>query len=145
MDCSSLLPPGPTVTQRTHTETYIIYKLFGDGSGFLLTSSFTQLQPIFGPLSAAKCSVASVTSTSCLHLVPLHGDSPRQAGVFSSCCLALDSSSSFPCPAFLAIAKSVSFICGLTHTELPKLLHHWTPFHSLCDGILDSQLAMGFI
>ncbi|KAL6032821.1 hypothetical protein STEG23_014762, partial [Scotinomys teguina] len=28
------------------------------------------------------------------------------AGVFSSCCLALDSSSSFPCPAFRAIAKS---------------------------------------
>ncbi|KAL6081180.1 hypothetical protein STEG23_012152 [Scotinomys teguina] len=27
-------------------------------------------------------------------------------GVFSSCCLALDSSSSFPCPAFGAIAKS---------------------------------------
>ncbi|KAL6075168.1 hypothetical protein STEG23_036040, partial [Scotinomys teguina] len=27
-------------------------------------------------------------------------------GVFSSCCLALDSSSSFPCPAFRAIAKS---------------------------------------
>ncbi|KAL6083389.1 hypothetical protein STEG23_025908 [Scotinomys teguina] len=46
----------------------------------------------------------------------------ERTGVFSSCCLALDSSSSFPCPAFLAIAKSVSFICGLTHTELPKLL-----------------------
>ncbi|KAL6039432.1 hypothetical protein STEG23_013006, partial [Scotinomys teguina] len=30
-----------------------------------------------------------------------------QAGVFSSCCLALDSSSSFPCPAFRAIAKSL--------------------------------------
>ncbi|KAL6055808.1 hypothetical protein STEG23_028768, partial [Scotinomys teguina] len=30
---------------------------------------------------------------------------PR-TGVFSSCCLALDSSSSFPCPAFRAIAKS---------------------------------------
>ncbi|KAL6086919.1 hypothetical protein STEG23_013424, partial [Scotinomys teguina] len=36
--------------------------------------------------------------------------------------LALDSSSSFPCPAFLAITKSVSFICRLIHTELPKLL-----------------------
>ncbi|KAL6038850.1 hypothetical protein STEG23_017077, partial [Scotinomys teguina] len=31
----------------------------------------------------------------------------RRSGVFSSCCLALDSSSSFPCPAFRAIAKSV--------------------------------------
>ncbi|KAL6080695.1 hypothetical protein STEG23_008839 [Scotinomys teguina] len=30
-----------------------------------------------------------------------------QAGVFSSYCLALDSSSSFPCPAFRVIAKSV--------------------------------------
>ncbi|KAL6049534.1 hypothetical protein STEG23_021073, partial [Scotinomys teguina] len=29
-----------------------------------------------------------------------------RAGVFSSCCLALDSSSSFPCPAFRAITKS---------------------------------------
>ncbi|KAL6057593.1 hypothetical protein STEG23_016609, partial [Scotinomys teguina] len=39
----------------------------------------------------------------------------RRSGVFSPCCLALDSSSSFPCPAFRAIAKSVSFICRLTH------------------------------
>ncbi|KAL6094024.1 hypothetical protein STEG23_013273 [Scotinomys teguina] len=45
-----------------------------------------------------------------------------KAGVFSSCCLALVSSSSFPCPAFRAIAKSVSFICRLTDIELPKLL-----------------------
>ncbi|KAL6032508.1 hypothetical protein STEG23_020250 [Scotinomys teguina] len=30
-----------------------------------------------------------------------------RSGVFSSCCLALDSSSSFSCPAFRAIAKSV--------------------------------------
>ncbi|KAL6033121.1 hypothetical protein STEG23_035694, partial [Scotinomys teguina] len=30
-----------------------------------------------------------------------------RSGVFSSCCLALDSSSSFPCPAFRAIAKSI--------------------------------------
>ncbi|KAL6082217.1 hypothetical protein STEG23_008441, partial [Scotinomys teguina] len=29
-----------------------------------------------------------------------------RSGVFSPCCLALDSSSSFPCPAFRAIAKS---------------------------------------
>ncbi|KAL6052627.1 hypothetical protein STEG23_025819 [Scotinomys teguina] len=29
-----------------------------------------------------------------------------RAGIFSSCCLALDSSSSFPCPTFRAIAKS---------------------------------------
>ncbi|KAL6038304.1 hypothetical protein STEG23_030307, partial [Scotinomys teguina] len=29
-----------------------------------------------------------------------------RSGVFSSCCLALDSSSSFPCLAFRAIAKS---------------------------------------
>ncbi|KAL6045329.1 hypothetical protein STEG23_032567 [Scotinomys teguina] len=36
--------------------------------------------------------------------------------------LALGHSSSFPCPAFGAIAKSVSFICRLTHIELPKLL-----------------------
>ncbi|KAL6093027.1 hypothetical protein STEG23_031339, partial [Scotinomys teguina] len=33
--------------------------------------------------------------------------SSSRTGVFSSCCLALDSSSSFPCPAFQAIAKSV--------------------------------------
>ncbi|KAL6036394.1 hypothetical protein STEG23_006313, partial [Scotinomys teguina] len=30
-----------------------------------------------------------------------------RSGIFSSCCLALDSSSSFPCPAFRAIAKSM--------------------------------------
>ncbi|KAL6031169.1 hypothetical protein STEG23_014296, partial [Scotinomys teguina] len=50
-----------------------------------------------------------------LYLVPLHGDLfhgrlasslSSRTGVFSSCCLALDSSSSFPCPAFRAIAKS---------------------------------------
>ncbi|KAL6081115.1 hypothetical protein STEG23_032806 [Scotinomys teguina] len=40
-----------------------------------------------------------VTSTSCLH-----------GGLASSaCCLALDSSSSFPCPAFRAITKSVQY------------------------------------
>ncbi|KAL6055961.1 hypothetical protein STEG23_031196 [Scotinomys teguina] len=33
--------------------------------------------------------------------------SSSRTGVFSSCCLALDSSSSFPCPAFRAIAKSL--------------------------------------
>ncbi|KAL6037949.1 hypothetical protein STEG23_018648, partial [Scotinomys teguina] len=48
--------------------------------------------------------------------------SSRWARVSSPCCLALDSSSSSPCPAFLAIAKSVPFICRLTHTQLPKLL-----------------------
>ncbi|KAL6080683.1 hypothetical protein STEG23_008827 [Scotinomys teguina] len=32
--------------------------------------------------------------------------SSSRTGIFSSCCLALDSSSSFPCPAFRAIAKS---------------------------------------
>ncbi|KAL6039932.1 hypothetical protein STEG23_004349 [Scotinomys teguina] len=36
--------------------------------------------------------------------------SPSRTGVFSSCCLALDSSSSFPCPAFRAIAKSVMLL-----------------------------------
>ncbi|KAL6032416.1 hypothetical protein STEG23_032256, partial [Scotinomys teguina] len=49
-----------------------------------------------------------------LYLVPLHGDlfhgrlasSPPPGLVFSFSCLALDSSSSFPCPAFRAIAKS---------------------------------------
>ncbi|KAL6082249.1 hypothetical protein STEG23_025409, partial [Scotinomys teguina] len=52
-----------------------------------------------------------------LYLLPrvlrLTGDfyilSSWQAGFFSSCCLALDSSSSFPCPAFWAIAKSEPF------------------------------------
>ncbi|KAL6089177.1 hypothetical protein STEG23_024634, partial [Scotinomys teguina] len=34
------------------------------------------------------------------------------SGVFSSCCLALDSSSSFPCPAFRAIAKSIDNASG---------------------------------
>ncbi|KAL6036851.1 hypothetical protein STEG23_035054 [Scotinomys teguina] len=43
------------------------------------------------------CCVLPVTSTSCLH---------GGLASFFSCCLALDSSSSFPCPAFQAIAKS---------------------------------------
>ncbi|KAL6046111.1 hypothetical protein STEG23_023655, partial [Scotinomys teguina] len=48
--------------------------------------------------------------------------SSRQAGVFSSCCLALDSSSSFPCPAFRAIAKSVTAILCLSSCALLMLL-----------------------
>ncbi|KAL6038353.1 hypothetical protein STEG23_029301 [Scotinomys teguina] len=41
-------------------------------------------------------------------------------GVFSSCCLALDSSSSFPCPAFRAIAKSLTqqLLASLYCTDL---------------------------
>ncbi|KAL6089726.1 hypothetical protein STEG23_015606 [Scotinomys teguina] len=38
-----------------------------------------------------------------------------RSGVFSSCCLALDSSSSFPCPAFQAIAKSGVCMCMGAH------------------------------
>ncbi|KAL6036120.1 hypothetical protein STEG23_017002 [Scotinomys teguina] len=50
-----------------------------------------------------------------------------RSGVFSSCCLALDSSSSFPCPAFRAIAKSrpeedIRFSeSGITLVELSDL------------------------
>ncbi|KAL6083981.1 hypothetical protein STEG23_002500, partial [Scotinomys teguina] len=36
--------------------------------------------------------------------------SSSRTGVFSFCCLALDSSSSFPCPAFRAIAKSLVWL-----------------------------------
>ncbi|KAL6048252.1 hypothetical protein STEG23_002143 [Scotinomys teguina] len=69
--------------------------------------SVFEVEPISAPLSAATCSYIS---------------SSFRAGVSSLCCLALDSSSSSPCPAFLDIAKSVPFICRLTHTQLPKLL-----------------------
>ncbi|KAL6088865.1 hypothetical protein STEG23_003966 [Scotinomys teguina] len=54
-----------------------------------------------------------------LYLVPLHGELlhgrlasslHRRLASSPSCCLALDSSSSFPCPAFRAISKSVKDI-----------------------------------
>ncbi|KAL6083281.1 hypothetical protein STEG23_000363, partial [Scotinomys teguina] len=45
----------------------------------------------------------------CSGLVPLHGDLLHGGLVSSfSCCLALDPSSSCPCPTFRAIAKSYS-------------------------------------
>ncbi|KAL6031734.1 hypothetical protein STEG23_033723, partial [Scotinomys teguina] len=53
-------------------------------------------QPISAPPSAATCYAAYPVI---LHLLFM-------AGWRLLCCLALDSSSSFPCPAFLAIAKS---------------------------------------
>ncbi|KAL6043489.1 hypothetical protein STEG23_013961 [Scotinomys teguina] len=50
-----------------------------------------------------------------------------RSGIFSSCCLALDSSSSFPCPAFRAIAKSfiymVYYIDRLSYVDTS--LHLW--------------------
>ncbi|KAL6083343.1 hypothetical protein STEG23_036913 [Scotinomys teguina] len=49
--------------------------------------------------------------------------SSSRTGVFSSCCLALDSSSSFPCPAFRAIAKSDQD-CSLKIRE-PDVLAPW--------------------
>ncbi|KAL6091615.1 hypothetical protein STEG23_018143 [Scotinomys teguina] len=50
------------------------------------------------------------TFISILHCYGPSRKNPSPAGVFSSCCLALDSSSSFPCPAFRAIAKSFTTI-----------------------------------
>ncbi|KAL6038777.1 hypothetical protein STEG23_010300, partial [Scotinomys teguina] len=52
--------------------------------------------PIFAPLSAATCSAAYI-----FYIL-----SSWRADFFPSCCLDLDSSSSFPCPAFQAFAKS---------------------------------------
>ncbi|KAL6089679.1 hypothetical protein STEG23_012683 [Scotinomys teguina] len=52
----------------------------------------------------------------------IHSFFAAKAGVFSSCCLALDSSSSFPCPAFRAIAKSplVDKLCDLIEHTRPR-------------------------
>ncbi|KAL6093322.1 hypothetical protein STEG23_015726 [Scotinomys teguina] len=68
--------------------------------------------------SKAKGASCHMAHSLRLYLVPLHGDLlhggwrllfiPDWRLLFS--CLALDSSSSFPCPAFLAIAKSEPFI-----------------------------------
>ncbi|KAL6055736.1 hypothetical protein STEG23_006036 [Scotinomys teguina] len=56
------------------------------------------------------------------------------AGVFSSCCLALDSSSSFPCPAFRAIAKSTGLKLKDSSPGI-KGLHH----HCLTGIVLDTM------
>ncbi|KAL6031745.1 hypothetical protein STEG23_018161, partial [Scotinomys teguina] len=47
--------------------------------------------------------------------------SSSRTGVFSSCCLALDSSSSFPCPAFRAIAKSDSTRLQERHPSMSEM------------------------
>ncbi|KAL6067175.1 hypothetical protein STEG23_016001 [Scotinomys teguina] len=56
-----------------------------------------------------------------------------RTGLFSSCCLALDSSSSFPCPAFRAITKSM-FTTGRqgktpesSRAPPSAVTHLWTP------------------
>ncbi|KAL6039402.1 hypothetical protein STEG23_012976 [Scotinomys teguina] len=50
--------------------------------------------------------------------------SSSRTGVFPSCCLVLDSSSSFPCPAFRAIAKSgasrSSYVCPIPISGGPE-------------------------
>ncbi|KAL6031282.1 hypothetical protein STEG23_022471, partial [Scotinomys teguina] len=46
--------------------------------------------------------------------------SSSRTGIFSFCCLALDSSSSFPCPAFRAIAKSL--LCGLYTSSMDAIM-----------------------
>ncbi|KAL6038189.1 hypothetical protein STEG23_030957 [Scotinomys teguina] len=66
-----------------------------------------------GPLEGQMVQQAHLCSSICRHVFcGLPGNSyifsSWRSGVFSSCCLALDSSSSFPCPAFRAIAKSGS-------------------------------------
>ncbi|KAL6034201.1 hypothetical protein STEG23_033940 [Scotinomys teguina] len=65
-----------------------------------------------------------------LHGLPGNPTSSLPGGLASSpCCLALDSSSSFPCPAFLAIAKSVEegleFRLRLVRLELAVFPSLW--------------------
>ncbi|KAL6030947.1 hypothetical protein STEG23_001377, partial [Scotinomys teguina] len=79
------------------------------------------------PTMVLWCKSTHLCSSICPHVfcgLPVTPTSPLHGGLasLSPCCLALDSSSSSPCPAFLSIAKSVPFICRLTHTQLPKLL-----------------------
>ncbi|KAL6036703.1 hypothetical protein STEG23_001072 [Scotinomys teguina] len=59
-----------------------------------------------------------------LYLVPLHGYLLHGRMASSPCCLALDSSSTFPCPAFLAITKSISFI--RVYNILGDTIYHHT-------------------
>ncbi|KAL6084373.1 hypothetical protein STEG23_022615 [Scotinomys teguina] len=78
------------------------------------------------PLDILLCEYESCTTTN--------------AGVFSFSCLALDSSSSFPCPAFRAIAKSfiymVYYIDRLSYVE--PSLHLWDKAYLvMVDNIFD--------
>ncbi|KAL6046740.1 hypothetical protein STEG23_017927 [Scotinomys teguina] len=70
---------------------------------FIFPGICTLSLSISAPLSAAMCSAAYlvISTSSFCHL---------WQATASSCCLALDSFSSFPCPTFLAIAKSGSLI-----------------------------------
>ncbi|KAL6040650.1 hypothetical protein STEG23_002122, partial [Scotinomys teguina] len=63
--------------------------------------------------------------------------SSSRSGVFSSCCLALDSSSSFPCPAFQAIAKSaLSQAGGFNNTgRLNKFEYHFLSNKSISESL----------
>ncbi|KAL6030436.1 hypothetical protein STEG23_030910, partial [Scotinomys teguina] len=75
----------------------------------LVLGSSPSIRPLLAALSALVNGPSLVLYLP-PHVLWLPGNfyilSSWRSGVFSSCCLALDSSSSFPCPAFLAIAKS---------------------------------------
>ncbi|KAL6083540.1 hypothetical protein STEG23_017165, partial [Scotinomys teguina] len=86
----------------------------------LVSSSFIHL-----PVSSQRrVLVLSLVLYLLPHVLWLPGNfyilSSWRSGIFSSCCLALDSSSSFPCPAFRAIAKSLGFREGESPFSSPK-------------------------
>ncbi|KAL6081247.1 hypothetical protein STEG23_025067 [Scotinomys teguina] len=74
-----------------------------------------------------------VTSTSCL----LHG----RLATLLPCCLALDSSSSFPCPAFLAIAKSDMSVKRLIDMDIQDERNHMNKGHE-GDSVLTSNSSV---
>ncbi|KAL6082470.1 hypothetical protein STEG23_037030, partial [Scotinomys teguina] len=103
------------------------------GKSFL-TGNYHQISPTQSSGNAneeqvARAFLERTNRNTVIYYLPIkiHADlsnagvfSSSRTGVFSSCCLALDSSSSFPCPAFRAIAKS-----ALSKTERKSSLNIW--------------------
>ncbi|KAL6058763.1 hypothetical protein STEG23_008617 [Scotinomys teguina] len=78
----------------------------------------------------AKSPISAPLLPCVLRLTNFYILSSWRSGVFSSCCLALDSSSSFPCPAFRAIAKSVhsgDLSTGTSNTKTADLVMEKAP------------------
>ncbi|KAL6034706.1 hypothetical protein STEG23_001685 [Scotinomys teguina] len=67
--------------------------------------------------------------------LPGNPTSSLHGGLASSpCCLALDSSSSFPCPTFRAIAKSVGTVKANLSLSFSCKVEHLPPGLANCDA-----------
>ncbi|KAL6092675.1 hypothetical protein STEG23_038230 [Scotinomys teguina] len=77
--------------------------------------------------------------------LPGNPTSSLPGGLASSlCCLALDSSSSFPCPAFLAITKSTTTTAPEKLTKKIKSGMHRLPWKGQIDEISMSKLRNSY-